>query len=109
MQDNQDNERSTEYTRIKENSSGGRFSDPRPARPGRGVNHPPSSAEVMPLLPLGAFIASYRENLTLTFTYDFVRQVSFTHLQTELRHLGTCYCTVQILNVYGERHKGALL
>ena len=92
MQDNQDErtkyERSTEYKRIKKKFRWGRFSDPRPARPGRGVNDPPpSSAEVIPLLPLGAFMASYRESLTLTFTYDFVRQVSFTHLQTAPQHL----------------------
>jgi len=45
-------------------------------RPGRGVDHPPHLAPMLngravPLLPLWAFVACSRVNVTFTFTFAF--------------------------------------
>jgi hypothetical protein len=59
-------------------------------RPGRGVDHPsPSSADVkeraIPLLPHWTFVACYRVNFTLTFTFTLSFSAFF--LASEARGL----------------------
>jgi hypothetical protein len=55
-------------------------------RPGCGVDHPPPSrakvkerVELIPLLPLWAFVACSRVNLTFTFIQSIILTFNFSH------------------------------
>jgi hypothetical protein len=74
--------------------NGYRATFPRVKQPGRGVDHrPPSKAEVkesvvIPLLPLWAFVACSRVNLTLLI-YPNVYATCFGFIEDVHRHVNT--------------------